>query len=100
MKRAILATALLGIVISAVHADDYYLKRRPSGRYDVRDSYGNSVGSMKRTPSGRYRIETYDYAPRYRTTPGYFYTTPYPSSNPGMYYQFNADGSYQWYYSY
>lgn len=30
----------------------------------------------------------------------YFYTTPYRSQNPGMYYQFNADGSYQWHYSY
>lgn len=92
MRATILAIALLGVVTSTVRADDYYLKRRPSGRYDVRDSYGNSVGSMKRTPSGRYRMQTYDYAPRYQATPGYFYTTPYPST--GFYYPVNPYGIY------
>lgn len=99
MKPLLIALTLFAVSSTTLFADDYYIKRRPSGRYDVRDSYGNSVGSIRRNGSGRLRMQTYD---NYYRQPemNYFYTTPYRSANPGMYYQFNADGSYQWYYSY
>jgi hypothetical protein len=103
MKHIILAATLLAVT-STAFADDYTIKRRPSGRYDVRDSYGNSVGSIRRSPSGRLRLQTYDdyYTPRrsyQQPKYNYYYSTPYPSANPGYYYQYDSSGNYQWQYN-